>query len=250
MIIKKSRELEESSENPFAPSIGDLMAALLLIFVLLLFAALLQIKKKEKQFEDKTAIAEQYNNIVYTYKVLKDDLYQDLYREFKNDLPKWNAELTSRTLSIRFKEPDVLFEVGKVDLKDKFQIILNDFFPRYLKILRNSKYLDRIEEIRIEGHTSSEWNSEIEKSENIYILNMELSQGRTRSVLKYVLTLINDIDSLKWTKERLTANGLSSSKPIPLSDGSEDKVSSRRVEFRVRTNAEETIEILLKKKYE
>ena len=44
----------------------------------------------------------------------------------------------------------------------------------------------------------------------------------------------------EWLRSVLTANGLSSSKLI-MQDGEEDKELSRRVEFRIRTNAEERI---------
>ena len=41
-----------------------------------------------------------------------------------------------------------------------------------------------------------------------------------------------------WLKQFVTANGLSSSKPIRAADGSEDTQRSQRVEFKVRTDAE------------
>src|SRR5215472_5781181 len=44
------------------------------------------------------------------------------------------------------------------ELKPEFQAILQDFFPRYVRILTSSKYRDAISEVRIEGHTSSDWN--------------------------------------------------------------------------------------------
>jgi outer membrane protein OmpA-like peptidoglycan-associated protein len=51
----------------------------------------------------------------------------------------------------------------------------------------------------------------------------------------------------KWIKQILTANGLSSSKPI-LTDGNEDSVHSRRVEFKIKTNSETQILKILQKK--
>jgi hypothetical protein len=50
-----------------------------------------------------------------------------------------------------------------------------------------------------------------------------------------------------WAKEKITANGLSSSKLILDKDGREDKEASRRVEFRVRTDAEKRIEAIQEK---
>jgi outer membrane protein OmpA-like peptidoglycan-associated protein len=119
-------------------------------------------------------------------------------------------------------------------------VILDDFFPRYIKLLF-TKYKDNIEEIRIEGHTSSEWMEYKIDPETAYFKNMKLSQDRTRSVLIYVLQMIK-ADTLKqWARGKITANGLSSSKLIIKPNGEEDKEASRRVEFRVRTDAESQI---------
>ena len=101
--------------------------------------------------------------------------------------------------------------------------------------------MEAIAEIRIEGHTSSEW-SEDASPEEAYILNMELSQDRTRSVLQYVLQIPAISSNRSWIRQYLTANGLSSSKLITHLDSTENIEESRRVEFRVRTNAEKQLE--------
>src|SRR5690606_6803054 len=121
----------------------------------------------------------------------------------------------------------------------KFQTILNEFFPKYIEILSSEKYREDIEEIRIEGHTSSEaTNLSIDQA---YYYNMRLSQDRTRSVLEYVLELSSVKEEKSWLRKFLTANGLSSSKVLLTSNNQEDRLKSRRVEFRVRTNAEKRI---------
>ena len=51
----------------------------------------------------------------------------------------------------------------------------------------------------------------------------------------------------KWVKPLITANGLSSSKLILDEDGNENSNASRRVEFRIRTNAEEKLDIIYSK---
>jgi hypothetical protein len=48
-----------------------------------------------------------------------------------------------------------------------------------------------------------------------------------------------------WLKRYVTANGLSSSQPILDGDQNEDLARSRRVVFRVRTDAETRIEKIL-----
>ena len=220
-------------------SISDMMAGLMVIFLFIAISYMLHVRADQEKIEQ----------IAVTYEELQSNLYADLEEEFKNDLDKWNAILNKQTLSIRFKEPDVLFEQGAAEVRPPFKKILEDFFPRYIRILRESKdnngepkYINDIAEIRIEGHTSSEWTENI-TPEAAYIHNMELSQGRTRSVLEYVIQIpsIRQSQEIRtWLKLHLTANGLSSSKLIT-SRGIENKKESRRVEFRVRTNAEKRI---------
>ncbi len=217
---------EGNAENVFALSTGDLMAGLLFIFILLLMGALLQVQEKAEQDEE----------IVRKYDQIKTQLYIDLQEEFKDDLKVWRAEIDS-TLCVRFQEPSMLFDNNQAALKENFKEILNDFYPRYIAILNKPEYRDNIEEIRIEGHTDSNGS---------YFHNMELSQNRTRAVLQYCMGLMKP-EQIDWAKNFITANGLSSSHPI-LRDGVEDKSLSRRVEFRVRTNAEKQLEVITEKR--
>lgn len=221
---KKHIEYESKVENVFALSTGDLMAGLLFIFILLLMGALLQVQKKADRDEE----------IIKRYDQIKTQLYIDLEKEFKDDLKVWNAVIDSTNLSIRFQEPSTLFAYNQAILKDKFQDVLKDFFPRYLKLISSKQYKENIEEIRIEGHTDSQGS---------YEYNMQLSQDRTRSVLSFCLLMVPPTEE-DWTKARITANGLSSSHLIYNRDGSENFELSRRVEFRIRTNAEKQLEAI------
>lgn len=217
---KKQTEYQPQEENAFSLSTGDLMAGLLFIFILLLMGALLQIQDQ----------AERDEMVVQKYDRIKTQLYIDLRDEFKDDLKTWSATIDS-SLCIRFQEPSMLFDEGKDQLKKEFKPILDDFFPRYIAVLNRPQYRDDIEEIRIEGHTNSNGD---------YFRNIKLSQDRTRAVLQYCLGLMQ-LDELSWAQGLITANGLSSSHPI-IRNGEEDKDLSRRVEFRVRTNAEKQLE--------
>ena len=213
----------ESGENPFALSTGDLMASLMFIFVLLLSSMMLQVQEKSDQDKE---ITQEYNRI-------KTQLYIDLESEFKDDLKIWNAVIDSTNLSIRFQEPSTLFDFNKAILKPKFISILDDFFPRYIGLINSDQYKGNIEEIRIEGHTDSSGS---------YETNMKLSQDRTRTVLNHCLQSTQDSTLLDWIRYRITANGLSFSHPILNIDGYENTELSRRVEFRIRTNAEQQLE--------
>ena len=51
---------------------------------------------------------------------------------------------------------------------------------------------------------------------------------------------------IPWAKFKITANGLSFSRPILNADSTENKGLSRRVEFKIRTNAEKQLEEIAK----
>lgn len=211
-------------------SISDLMSVLMIIFLFIAVSYMHNVQQNQLNVK-KVAVA---------YQELQTDLYLDLWKEFKEDLPSWGAVIEKDTLTVRFEEPEVLFATGSSKLSDKFRIILEDFFPRYIRIISSDKYRKNIEEIRIEGHTSSEWTGEPQEME-AYFNNMRLSQNRTRSVLKYCLNLIDNPKLLEWSKQFITANGLASSHLIKNANGGEDKLKSRRVEFRTKTNAEKKV---------
>ncbi len=223
--------------------LSDLMTGLMMVFLLISMIYMVQVESDSKSIREFAVRAEsdskRIREIAILYEQMKTELYQDLYREFEKDLPRWGAEL-DRDMTIRFKEPEVLFATGKDDLKPRFKNILDDFFPRYVRILTSDKYRNVIQEVRIEGHTSSFWEQSASHQE-AYFKNMELSQARTRSTLKYVMSLPPVAAELSWLRRYVTANGLSSSRLVLDKDGSENFTRSQRVEFRVRTDSESRI---------
>jgi outer membrane protein OmpA-like peptidoglycan-associated protein len=74
---------------------------------------------------------------------------------------------------------------------------------------------------------------------------MELSQGRTRSVLEYVYSLNTVENERTWIKKHIAAVGFSSAKLIKKANGKEDRKRSKRVSFRVITNADIRIKQIL-----
>ena len=207
-------------------SVSDMMAGLMMVFLFIAVLYMLQMKKEKDSAVD----------IAKDFQAKKEDIYKDLLAEFGKDLPRWRASINQETLSIKFSEPTIYFDQNSSNLAESFRNIIADFFPRYSKLLF-SKYKDDIEEVRIEGHTSSEWNQEIDP-DTAYIENMRLSQDRARNVLQYALQLVNG-DEKAWLVQNLTANGLSSSKlEKDKNTNTEIKEASRRVEFRVRSKTE------------
>lgn len=159
-------------------------------------------------------------------------LYDALMSEFTNDFKTWDAQLDKNGLVFRFKDPSVLFQIGKSDLNSNFKTILDDFFPRYLKVL--NEYKNQIEAIRVEGHTSSEY-ANTKTKEQRYEKNKILSEKRASNVYNYTLNLNNDEikNSKEWLDKVYSYHGMSFDDLIYDNKGIEDKIQSRRVEFRI-----------------
>lgn len=174
------------------------------------------------------------------FELIQQKIFAALKNEFQNDLERWGAELIREDLVIRFLAPDVLFEKGSSKLTKKFKEIIAEFTPRYVGVLKEFQL--SIDEIRIEGHTSSAHRS-CEKGLGKYLCNLELSQNRAREVAGYSLNQLNKNDEI-WLRKFLTSNGLSSSKLVRMANGSEDRDRSRRVEFKVRTSVGQTFDAL------
>lgn len=214
--------------------LSDLMTGLMMVFLLISMAFMMRV-------EEAARVA---TEIATDFEGTRSDLYQALQEEFKDDLKRWNADILA-DLTVRFREPEVLFATGSAELRERFRLMLNEFFPRYVGILHSEKYRQTIKEIRIEGHTSSIW-AKATSPLDAYFRNMELSQARTRSTLEYLLRSSAARGRDEWLRGRLTANGLSSAHPIK-HNGIEDLRGSQRVEFRVVTNAEERLQDISKR---
>lgn len=216
----------EASEDHWI-SVSDLMSGLMMVFLFI-------------------AVAYMYNmqNIAKSYVDTKKEIYNSLYVEFKDDLKKkdWSASIDPKALTITFNAPNIQFATNKTEIKQEYKNVLRDFFPRYLKVLM--QYQDNINEVRIEGHTDSRWFDAID-SNHAYFKNMALSQDRSRAVLEHVYLLQSVKNYEKWMKENIAAVGFSSAKTIKNADGTENDVASRRVSFRVITNAEKSINSML-----
>ena len=209
-------------------SVSDMMAGLMVIFLFIAISYIRPIANTQ----------ETIRTIVATWNESEADIHTALENEFRDDLERWNAELERETLTVRFKSPEILFDTGAPELKPMFRAILSDFFPRYMRVLHG--FRDAIEEVRVEGHTSSVWESTPD-AEDAYFKNMALSQARTRSVLEFGMLLPSSEPYREWACRHLTATGLSSSRLILTAEGAEDATRSRRVEFRVVTNAKRQI---------
>ena len=226
-IFGSSSRTQENGEHWL--TVSDLMAGLMMVFLFIAIVFMMITQKESNKIKD-VAVAYQENQVA---------IFEALEGEFKNDLSKWGATIDKETLAFNFQSPDVLFANNEVKLSEAYKYILDDFFPRYINVL--TPFRDSLDEIRIEGHTSSAGLRGSTEAQ-AYFYNMRLSQGRTRSVLEYGYSLMpNEAD---WIKANIAAVGFSSSRLI-MKENVEDAAMSRRVSFRAITNADIQIKRIL-----
>ena len=104
----------ESDENAQWAPVSDLMAALMLIFLFISIVFIRTIVTAE------VAHGEECNK-----------MYQVLETEFGSDFADWDVGLLE-DLTIRFRNPEILFESGEDRIRPRFADILRQFFPRYM----------------------------------------------------------------------------------------------------------------------
>lgn len=223
--------------------LADLMTVLMVIFLFMSISYMALVEKRQKE----------QNKIFKDYEEAKVGLYKELDSTFQKDFEKWSLKL-DEDLSIKFTNPQVLFSTGSSDITPYFQTALSDFLPKYLNVVLQDKYKDKIAEIRIEGHTDTK---PIGLTEDPYIDNMKLSQDRARNVMVFLRNQKFFIDLKPEENARLqywlTSNGLSYGRTVDndynlsfKSKKATDNDKSRRVEFRIVTTSEAIINEALK----
>lgn len=159
-----------------------------------------------------------------------------------------------KDLSIKFTNPEVLFQSGQAAIRPNFVSILDEFRPRYIRILLKPEYQDKISETRIEGHTDAVPAPQFDLDP--YIANIKLSQLRSAEVLKYSRNMAYYRDLSRSDEQKLqfwlTANELSYGRTLDdrkqltaISGESVNNDFSRRVEFRIITTSETLVEQVL-----
>ncbi|SEA20557.1 OmpA/MotB family protein [Microbulbifer marinus] len=206
-------------------TVSDLMAALMVIFLFIAIAFMMRVQK-----------------VVVAWQETETDIIRQLSQQFERNLEDWNAEFDRERLTIRFNDPETLFEQGKSALKPAFKGILDQFCPKYFAILDN--YIGDLDEVRIEGHTSPEWNEDT-SSTDAFFNNMRLSQSRTRAVMEYCFRQ-DESRQYGWLHSLTRSVGMSSAQLQENDEGQVDYERSRRVEFRIKTKAEERIASILR----
>ena len=213
-------------------SFSDIMTGLMVIFMFIAISYMIEADKKVSPLRKLSDF--------------REDLYDTLNAEFKEDFNIWGVDL-EEDLTMKFTKLGGLFDDDKAVIKDTFKENLDTFVPRYFEILLRTNYREYIAEIRIEGHTNRHGNFDTE-DEN-YMYNLKLSQERSAEVLSYIRNMdyYKGLDSNEKNLLRfwLTANGFSYGRTLDdqkrltfIYDSRVDDELSKRVEFRVVTASE------------
>lgn len=215
-------------DNNYWKSYSDMMAALLLMFILIMSLALSQANSQAIELREKT---EQLNNLVGVKREIVDELIKEL--------SEFDVNIDEKTGDILFKS-DILFDYNNTALKDEGSNFLSGFFPKYLGVILSEKFIPYIAEIIIEGHTDDIGG---------YMFNLKLSQDRALSVAEYCIGDKNQFvtgEALDKLRSIITVNGKAFSNPIYTDDSKTviDRDRSRRVEIKFRLKDDETIDEL------
>jgi chemotaxis protein MotB len=204
-------------------SISDLMAGLLIIFVLFFVLKLNTEVKLRRVFEE-------------MYKI-KETAVIDLKKEFKYN--NKIAVLDDGTVRFYLDDSDnQLFNVGSSKLKKGGKKEVRDFIIRYLGILFSEKYIEYVDKIVVQGHTDSKGTKHNTELQN-YLYNLRLSQARAYSVVEYIHQRVNVSKDKKLNeryknilRKKLSASGRSYIDVLKDKEGQELAGLSRRVEFK------------------
>lgn len=162
---------------------------------------------------------------------LTQTIYDALMAEFKEDFPKWKAALDSKSLVLGFGDEATFFSRGYSQIPQKYETILADFFPRYIKVLEP---FQQDIKVLIQGHTSSVFESANDKKIK-FMKNEILSQKRADNVYAYVQTLENEtiMDNKTFLENDTKSIAKASLETIKNEDMTENYLLSRRVDFKV-----------------
>lgn len=227
----------------FWQSYSDMMAALLMVFMLILFASLFSYEKKQEELsqyeyrqreleKDKKALEKDkkiLQNRVEEIVGVRKELIEALKNEFSDS--GLSVKVDPQTGAIKF-DSNLLFGYNKSVLQKRGTDFLDEFIPKYLAVVMSDEFDSMVAEIIIEGHTDSAGS---------YMYNLRLSQNRAFAVASYCLNNKKNLltnSQLARLRELMTANGRSWSNLIYYENGKENAKASRRVEIKFRLREE------------
>ena len=245
LFRRQSKPRRSDRQVSYWISFSDLMAGLLLVFILLLIGSLIisrgQLEQQEAELRETMEELEALDANVAEILGVRATIIERLRDQFEDT----DAEIRfdDATGAIQLGS-GILFDEGSARLSGQGQKTLEQFIPMYFDaLLGNDELREHVGQIVFEGHTNSNFSGSDDPAE-AYLFNLQLSQDRAYEAMEYVIA--NQLGDKYNAKELLAAVGYSSSRLLyKESDPTvEDTERSRRIEIRFRLKDEEAMEEL------
>ena len=225
----------EGSEPEYWLSYSDLMAGLLMVFVLMLMATLVYTAQEREELACKVRT---YDEVAGTLLGMLDERRR-IVMDLRERLDSIDIKVDTTTGTVTFGE-GLLFGQASAEVSTEGRTQLTDFAGRYFPILLdNPEFSSKLKRIVVEGHTNSDG-----PPNRSYEYNLALSHDRALAVMLALLEAEERLDLdvsvgeegltyRSFLENRVTANGRSYADRI-MRDGKEDKEASRRIEIRLQ----------------
>ena len=205
---------EQTEDSTYWISISDLMAGLLIIFILTLTYYMLTYSQKTDRITD------------------NDRVRREILETVKGQLKRegiLDVKIDSEHGVLRF--PDgILFDPGRADIKPEGQQVIGVLGPILGKVLTTLKYRGRVETVFIEGHTDSIPMIPTPRIKD----NWELSTKRAivawdsmRSVAPALGLLVNQTG-----QSLFSCSGYADTRPIASNGEEGNRSKNRRIDLR------------------
>lgn len=240
---------DTTHEMEYWLSYSDLMAGLLLVFIVILvgtlYVAQRDLEAKQEALQEKER---QYQQARHELTTLNSNIADvlgvraQLMRRIRERFEKTGGAIRfdDATGAIRLGD-NILFAQGSAILTAGGKETLDTFLPVYFDALLGDPELRKhVDRITFEGHTNSDIIRGFDQ-ERGYLSNLRLSQERAYHTMRYALE--TNGHRFPGLKPLLAASGFSSSRLIytDAAQTREDKRASRRLEIRFRLKDEEAL---------
>lgn len=165
--IRKRTHRGEDHSSSYWISYSDLLASLLLCFILFLIVSVITNKEATEAMEQKDRIINERLGV-------KSKIIQELVKAFKDS--NLDMSIDQQTGAITFNG-GVFFDTNSTAISDTGRKNLEAFIPKYVGILLSDKFRNEVSQIIIEGHTDTTGG---------YLYNLKLSQGRASAVVEAI----------------------------------------------------------------
>jgi len=208
----KRTKVSQDNEGTFTISISDLMAALLIIFILTLAYYMLSFSQATAQLTD--------NN------VKRAAILSSIKEELKNNGIEVKIDDKHGVLHL---PEGILFDVGEAEIKDEGLKLLNILGPIMDNILKRPEYEGSVETVFIEGHTDN-----IPIYTYRFASNWELSTQRAINTWNAIAETAPGLSELKNKQNQylFSCSGYADTRPVDSNEINEGRKNNRRIDLR------------------